>query len=207
MEILLVDDHQILLDGLKFLLERDKKISRVEIAISVQGAFECINKRKPNIVISDISIPQEGGVSFVTQLKESFPEVKVIFLSMHEEPYLVKDALSTGAEGYVLKKNAHADLLNAIEEVAGGGIFFSEDIQKTLLRRLRFPEDEKLLTAREKEILQLIFDDHSNKEISKKLSISERTVEAHRRNIYEKTKTHTLVGLLRFALDNGLVIG
>jgi len=207
MEILLVDDHQILLDGLKFLLERDKKISRVEIAISVQGAFERINKRKPNIVISDISIPQEGGVSFVTQLKESFPEVKVIFLSMHEEPYLVKDALSTGAEGYVLKKNAHADLLNAIEEVAGGGIFFSEDIQKTLLRRLRFPEDEKLLTAREKEILQLIFDDHSNKEISKKLSISERTVEAHRRNIYEKTKTHTLVGLLRFALDNGLVIG
>lgn len=207
MELLLVDDHQILLDGLKFLLERDKKISRVEIAISVQGAFERINKRKPNIVISDISIPQEGGVSFVTQLKESFPEVKVIFLSMHEEPYLVKDALSTGAEGYVLKKNAHADLLNAIEEVAGGGIFFSEDIQKTLLRRLRFPEDEKLLTAREKEILQLIFDDHSNKEISKKLSISERTVEAHRRNIYEKTKTHTLVGLLRFALDNGLVIG
>jgi len=76
-----------------------------------------------------------------------------------------------------------------------------------LMRRLQFPEDEKLLTAREKEVLQLIFDDHSNKGISKKLNISERTVEAHRRNIYEKTKTNTLVGLLRFALSNGLVNG
>jgi DNA-binding NarL/FixJ family response regulator len=106
-----------------------------------------------------------------------------------------------------LKKTAHEELINAIAEVSRGGLFFSPEVQKILVRRLQFPDDEKLLTTREKEILQLIFDDHSNKEIGVKLNISERTVEAHRRNIYEKTKTNTLVGLLRFALDNGLVIG
>jgi len=207
MKILLVDDHQILLDGLAFLLSRDETIAEVKAVNSVEMAWSALEEYRPDIIVSDISIPGEGGIPFVKQLKREHANLKVIFLSMHEEPYLVRDALATGAEGYVLKKNAHAELLNAINEVSKGGLFFSSEIQKILVRKLQFPDDEKLLTAREKEVLQLIFDDHSNKEISDRLNISERTVEAHRRNIYEKTKTNTLVGLLRFALDNGLVIG
>jgi len=207
MKILLVDDHQILLDGLAFLLSRDKTITEVKAVNSVKSALEVLEKFTPDVLVSDISIPGEGGIPFVEKLKRKHSDLKVIFLSMHEEPYLVRNALAAGAEGYVLKKNAHAELLSAISEVSRGGLFFSLEIQKILMRRLQFPEDEKLLTAREKEVLQLIFDDHSNKGISKKLNISERTVEAHRRNIYEKTKTNTLVGLLRFALSNGLVNG
>jgi DNA-binding NarL/FixJ family response regulator len=207
MKILLVDDHQILLDGLAFLLNRDETISEVKAVNSVKLAWETLEDYRPDIVVSDISIPGEGGIAFVKQLKERDHNLQAIFLSMHEEPYLVREALSTGAEGYVLKKTAHEELINAIAEVSRGGLFFSPEVQKILVRRLQFPDDEKLLTTREKEILQLIFDDHSNKEIGVKLNISERTVEAHRRNIYEKTKTNTLVGLLRFALDNGLVIG
>ena len=207
MKILLVDDHQILLDGLAFLLSRDKTITEVKAVNSVKSALEVLEKFTPDVLVSDISIPGEGGIPFVEKLKRKHLDLKVIFLSMHEEPYLVRNALAAGAEGYVLKKNAHAELLSAISEVSRGGLFFSLEIQKILMRRLQFPEDEKLLTAREKEVLQLIFDDHSNKGISKKLNISERTVEAHRRNIYEKTKTNTLVGLLRFALSNGLVNG
>jgi len=207
MKILLVDDHQILLDGLAFLLGRDETINEVKAVTSIEMAWKVLEEYRPNIVVSDISIPGEGGIAFVKQLKVKHANLKVIFLSMHEEPYLVRDALATGAEGYVLKKNAHAELLSAINEVSNNRLFFSPEIQKILVRRLQFPDDEKLLTAREKEVLQLIFDDHSNKEISDRLNISERTVEAHRRNIYEKTKTNTLVGLLRFALENGLVIG
>ena len=207
MKILLVDDHQILLDGLAFLLGRDETINEVKAVTSVEMAWKVLEEYRPDIVVSDISIPGEGGIAFVKQLKVKHANLKVIFLSMHEEPYLVRDALATGAEGYVLKKNAHAELLSAINEVSNNRLFFSPEIQKILVRRLQFPDDEKLLTAREKEVLQLIFDDHSNKEISDRLNISERTVEAHRRNIYEKTKTNTLVGLLRFALENGLVIG
>jgi len=207
MKILLVDDHQILLDGLAFLLGRDETINEVKAVTSIEMAWKVLEEYRPDIVVSDISIPGEGGIAFVKQLKVKHANLKVIFLSMHEEPYLVRDALATGAEGYVLKKNAHAELLSAINEVSNNRLFFSPEIQKILVRRLQFPDDEKLLTAREKEVLQLIFDDHSNKEISDRLNISERTVEAHRRNIYEKTKTNTLVGLLRFALDNGLVIG
>ena len=207
MKILLVDDHQILLDGLAFLLGRDETINEVKAVTSIEMAWKVLEEYRPDIVVSDISIPGEGGIAFVKQLKVKHANLKVIFLSMHEEPYLVRDALATGAEGYVLKKNAHAELLSAINEVSNNRLFFSPEIQKILVRRLQFPDDEKLLTAREKEVLQLIFDDHSNKEISDRLNISERTVEAHRRNIYEKTKTNTLVGLLRFALENGLVIG
>ena len=126
---------------------------------------------------------------------------------MHEEPYRVKEVLSTGAEGYVLKKAAHEELLKAVQEVVEEGMYFSSEIQKILIKRMQFPEDERILTEREKEVLRLIFDEFSNKEIGEKLHISERTVETHRKNIYQKTKTNSLVGLLKFALENNLVKG
>jgi DNA-binding NarL/FixJ family response regulator len=207
MKILLVDDHRILLDGLKFLIESQPEISQVDTAFTVEEALEQINNEIPDLIISDISIPEIGGIAFAKKVKSKSPGTKLIFLSMHEEPYRVKEALATGAEGYVLKKAAHEELLKALREVADGGIYFSAEIQKILIQRMRFPEDERILTDREKEVLTLIFDENSNKEIGEKLFISERTVETHRKNIYQKTKTNTLVGLLKFALENNLVGG
>ena len=207
MKILLLDDHKILLDGLKFLLQSQEGIESVEAVSSVEEGLRKVESFQPDLIVSDISVPKEGGIVFAQKVKEGFPEVKLIFLSMHEEPYLVKEALATGAEGYVLKKAAHEELLKAVKEVAEGGMFFSSEIQKILIRRMTFPEDEKILTAREKEVLELIFEELSNKEIGEKLFISERTVETHRKNLYTKTKTNTVVGLLKFALENNLIAG
>ncbi|GMQ25781.1 response regulator transcription factor [Algoriphagus sp. oki45] len=207
MKILLVDDHRILLDGLKFLIQSQPGISEVDTADTVEGALAKIRSEIPDLIISDISIPQIGGIAFAQKVKSLYPQIRLIFLSMHDEPYRVKEALATGAEGYVLKKAAHAELLKAIEEVSRGGMFFSMAIQKILIQRMQFPEDERILTDREKEVLTLIFDEFSNKEIGEKLHISERTVETHRKNIYQKTKTNSLVGLLKFAMENNLVGG
>ncbi len=205
MKILLVDDHQILLDGLKFLLQNQSFVKQVHVASTVEHALIQIQSEVPDLIVSDISIPEIGGIAFAQKVKALFPQTKLIFLSMHEEPYRVKEALSTNAEGYVLKKAAHEELLKAVREVAEGGMYFSTEIQKILIQRMRFPEDERILTDREKEVLRLIFEEYSNKEIGEKLHISERTVETHRKNIYQKTKTNTLVGLLKFALENSLV--
>ncbi|GAB3227784.1 response regulator transcription factor [Algoriphagus aestuariicola] len=207
MNILLVDDHRILLDGLKFLIQNQPEVSQVDIAGTVEEALAKVREQIPDLIISDISIPEIGGIAFAHKVKSLFPQVKLIFLSMHEEPYRVKEALSTGAEGYVLKKAAHEELLKALREVAEGGMYFSAEIQKILIMRMRFPEDERILTDREKEVLTLIFDELSNKEIGERLFISERTVETHRKNIYQKTKTNSLVGLLKFALVNNLIGG
>lgn len=207
MNILLADDHHILLDGLRFMLRQELDLEEVFIAKTVEEALLVVKSRPIDLVISDISIPEIGGIAFAKKLKAEYPHIRIIFLSMHEEPHLVKDALATGVEGYVLKKNSHLDLLLAIEEVIKGGLFFSPEINRILINRLRFPEDEKVLTEREREILRLIFDDLTNKEIGEKLFISERTVETHRKNIYLKTKTTSIVGLLKFALENNLIAG
>ena len=205
MHVLLVDDHQILLDGLKFMLEQETEIKQVTAVNSVEAAMAILEGATPDLIVSDISIPKVGGVAFIKKVRLKKPSIKVIFLTMHEESYLVKEAIATGAEGYVLKRAAHEELVNAVYEVTGGGIFFSNDIQKIFIRQLQFPEDERLLTNREKEVLTLIFEEYSNKAIGGKLNISERTVETHRKNIYHKTKTNTLVGLLKFAIENNLV--
>ena len=207
MKVLLVDDHRILLDGLKFLMQNQPEVSQVDTANTVEDALVKVHSDIPDLIISDISIPEIGGIAFAKKVKSLYPQIRLIFLSMHDEPYRVKEALSTGAEGYVLKKAAHAELLKAIEEVSRGGMFFSMAIQKILIQRMQFPEDERILTEREKEVLSLIFEEFSNKEIGEKLHISERTVETHRKNIYQKTKTNTLVGLLKFAMENNLVGG
>lgn len=195
------------MDGLRFLLQSGEEEAEVSTASSVEEAWDMLRKDPPELVISDISVPKIGGIAFAKQVKEYYPGIKVIFLSMHEQPHLVREALATGAEGYVLKKSAHEELLKAVEEVMGGALYFSNEIHKILVQRLRFPEDEKILSQREKEVLNLIFEELSNREIGERLFISERTVETHRKNIYQKTKTNSLVGLLKFALENNLVGG
>lgn len=207
MNILLADDHHILLEGLRFMLRQELDSGDIFIAKTVEEALSIVKSRPIDLVISDISIPEIGGIAFAKKLKLDSPHIRIIFLSMHEEPHLVKDALATGVEGYVLKKNSHLDLLQAIKEVVNGGLFFSPEINRILINRLRFPEDEKVLSGREREILILIFEELTNKQIGDKLHISERTVETHRKNIYLKTKTTSIVGLLKFALENNLISG
>ncbi|KYG85343.1 two-component system response regulator [Roseivirga seohaensis] len=205
MKILLVDDHSILLDGLKKLIEEDEMLSVVDAVGSVPDAIRSIDKHKPDLVITDYNLGDDDGLSLVQKTKRLFPDMKFIILSMHDEAHLVKEILKEGVNGYVLKKDTKAELIEAIYAVRGGKMYMSTDINAMLVKSLYEPDEGKLLTSREREILKLISQEYSNKQIAEELFISERTVETHRKNIFRKTKTNSLVGLIKFAYANNLI--
>ena len=203
--IVLVDDHSILLDGLKKLIEEDDMLVVVDTVGNVPDAIRSIDKHKPDLVITDYNLGDDDGLRLVQKSKRLFPEMKFIVLSMHDEAHLVKEILKEGVNGYVLKKDTMEELLEAIYAVRAGKMYMSTEINAMLVKSLYEPSEGKLLTAREREILKLIAQEYSNKMIAEELFISERTVETHRKNIFRKTKTSSLVGLIKFAYANNLI--
>jgi two-component system, NarL family, nitrate/nitrite response regulator NarL len=205
MRILLVDDHAILLDGIKNLLEKEEDLAVEATADSAEKALEFLKTHEVDLIITDFHMPGMDGLSLINTVKRIQPTIKTIILSMHDETHLVKEILRAGVNGYVLKKDTHKELLNAIQEVKQGRVYLSSDINKILITNLQNPEEGRLLTDREREILKLIAKEYSNKEIAEELFISERTVETHRKNIFKKTATNSLVGLIKFAYANNLI--
>jgi two-component system, NarL family, nitrate/nitrite response regulator NarL len=203
--ILLVDDHAILLDGVKNLLDKEEGLTVVGVADDAHKALEFLKTNEVDIVVTDFHMPGMDGLSLVHTLKRIRPNVKTIVLSMHDESHLVKEILRAGINGYVLKKDTHKELLKAIDHVQAGNVYLSSDINKLLITNLQNPDEGKLLTDREREIVKLIAKEYSNKDIAEALFISERTVETHRKNIFKKTGTNSLVGLIKFAYANNLI--
>lgn len=203
--LLLVDDHAILLDGIKNLLDKEEGISVAGLASDAAKALEFLQKNDIDILITDFHMPGMDGLSLVHTVRRIRPAVKIIVLSMHDETHLVKEILRSGINGYVLKKDTHRELVKAIREVVAGNVYLSNDINRILITNLQNPEEGKLLTDREREIVKLIAKEYSNKEIAEALFISERTVETHRKNIFKKTGTNSLVGLIKFAYANNLI--
>lgn len=205
MKIVLVDDHSIMLDGLRRLIEEDDMLQIVGTAGTVEAGARLIGMEKPDLLITDYNLTDGDGLSLIQKAKRLHSDLKVIVLSMHDESHLVKEILKEGVNGYVLKKDSKEELLKAIYEVRGGKMFLSNDINAMLVKSLYEPDEGKLLTAREREILHLIAKEYTNKQIAEELFISERTVETHRKNIFRKTKTSSLVGLIKFAYANNLI--
>lgn len=205
MKIILVDDHAILLDGLKKLIEEDDMLQVVAAEGNVPDAIRAIDKHKPDLVITDYNLGDHDGLSLVQKCKRLFPQMKFIVLSMHDEAHLVKEILKEGINGYVLKKDTKAELLEAVYAVRSGRMYLSNDINNMLVKSLQEPDEGKILTSREREILKLISQEFTNRDIAEALFISERTVETHRKNIFRKTKTTSLVGLIKFAYANNLI--
>ncbi|MBX7088978.1 MAG: response regulator transcription factor [Cyclobacteriaceae bacterium] len=205
MKILLVDDHTILLDGVKSLLSKEDDLTVVGQAGSAEAALEFLKKNEVDLIITDYSLPEMDGLSLVNTIKRIAPNTKVIVLSMHDEVHLVKEILKAGVNGYVLKNDTHKELLNAIRDVSQGKVYLSSDVNKMLITNLNNPDEGRLLTDREREILKLIAKEYTNKDIAEELFISERTVETHRKNIFKKTGTNSLVGLIKFAYANNLI--
>jgi DNA-binding NarL/FixJ family response regulator len=203
--ILLVDDHAILLDGIKNILDKEDAFTVSALASSGEKALEFLKNNEVDLVITDFNMPGMDGMTLVNTIKRIKPSVKTIVLSMHDETHLVKEILRTGINGYVLKKDTHKELLKAIYEVMAGRVFLSSDVNKLLITNLQNPEEGRLLTDREREIVKLIAKEYSNKDIAEELFISERTVETHRKNIFKKTGTNNLVGLIKFAYANNLI--
>jgi len=204
MKILLVDDHTILLDGIANLLAKSA-YDLIEKANTVNEALDYFKETEFDILITDFNLIDDNGLTLIRKVKKIYPNLKIIVLSMHDEAHLVKEILKEGVDGYVLKKDSHLDLVEALETVNKGKVYLSDDINKILLKSLHHDEETKLLTDREQEILRLIAEENTSKMIAEKLFISERTVETHRKNIFRKTKTNTVVGLLKFAYANHLI--
>lgn len=205
LKILVVDDHQILVDGIIELLSKSPEHQVIGMANDAKTAFEFVKKHEVDFVIADINMPDKKGTELIADIKKLNPEIKAIALSMHEEKHIIKDALKAGADGYVLKRSTQNELMEAIEKISGGEVFVSSLVTKFLVEDIRYPSIDSLLSDREREIIKLVVEEKTTKEIAAALFISEKTVETHKTNIFRKTETSSAVGLTKFAIEHGLV--
>lgn len=208
--ILVVDDHQLVIDGLKSMLANEKKYIVKSEALNGQQALEMITAKPAayQLIITDITMPLMTGIELCKIVKEKFPKIKVLILSMHNSISIVKDALNAEADGYMLKNTGQDEFLKAIERILGDGTYFSQDILPIILNLFQKEKKETLkntLTQREKEVLELIVQEYTSKEIADKLFISKQTVDTHRINIMQKTDCKTLVGLIKYAIQSGYI--
>lgn len=205
MKIFLTDDHTILLSGLVKILALEDGLEVVGSATSLQETYDKLTRVTPDVLVTDYNLPDGDGLTLIRKVKRKYPSIKIIVLSMHDETHLVQEILKEGISGYLLKKDSHSELINAIRAASLGQVYLSSDINKLLISGLHGLNDQKLLTDREREVLTLIAQEYTNKKIAEELFISERTVETHRKNIFRKTQTHNLVGLIKYAYANNLI--
>ena len=203
-KILLVDDHRIVLDGLKSLFENDPEFEISGAVSSPAEALEKMKTQQPDILLTDYTLPGMTGLELSTKVKELYPQVKRVILSMHDEGHLVKQVMKEGVDGYLLKSIQQGELKAALRQIMQGMPFISPEITKQLMKGLANESKGELLTEREQEIVKLIVKEFANKQIADKLFISERTVETHRKNIFRKTNTSSLVGLVKFAFEHNI---
>jgi two-component system, NarL family, nitrate/nitrite response regulator NarL len=204
-KVFLVDDHAILMDGVRSLLNATDEYEVAGTASTAEDALKYLQNEPVDILISDYSLPGMDGLGLVKVMQRIKPEVKILIMSMHDEAHLVKEILKEGIKGYLLKKDSQKELIAALDQIRAGRTYLSNEINTLLIQNLQNPDEGKLLTEREREILKLIAKEYTNKDIAEELFISERTVETHRKNIFRKTKTNSLVGLIKFAYANNLV--
>lgn len=212
--IFLVDDHQLVRDGIKALLIGAENIEIIGEASTGKEFFEKLSAKQPDILILDISLPDASGIDITRRISSEHPEIKVLILSMYTNEDFVINSVKAGARGYLPKNTSREELLEAIHTVYGGEEFFAASISKIILKSYlrNAREDEPFLqqrttslTSREIEILRLFAEGHINKEISDKLDISIRTVETHKNHIMKKLELKSTVELIKFAIKNKLI--
>jgi DNA-binding NarL/FixJ family response regulator len=204
-KVLLVDDHQIIVDGLKSLLKNTEEIVVAAEANNGREALRILEILEIDVVLMDIDMPVMNGIDTLKEINKLGIKVKVIILSMHQEAGMIKSLMNIGAHGYLLKSCAQDELINAINKVAGGQQFFSPEVTLSLLNTHQNTQQTELLTDRETEIVRLIAAGFSNKEIGDQLFISHRTVDTHRTNIMKKLDVNNIAGLISYAIKNGIV--
>jgi two-component system response regulator NreC len=210
--ILLADDHTVMRRGLRLLLESQPEFSVVAEAADGRQAVEQAEATQPDVAVIDIAMPNLSGIEAAQRIATVLPQTAIVILSMHSDEGYVLRALKVGAKGYLLKDSAEGDLIDAIKAVHQGKTFFSPEISKMLVEdyvreiRTRGAEDSyDLLTAREREILQLLAERKSNKEIARALNLSIYTIETHRRNLQEKLNLHSLAELILYSVRKGVI--
>lgn len=213
-QLFLVDDHEIVRDGIRSYLEDDDRFSLMGEAADGEEALKNLAALNalPDIVLTDISMEPMDGLELSKRLRKKYPDLKVVVLSMLNEHQYIRHILETGIEGYVLKTAGEEELKSALLKVSKGGNYFSQDVTKTVMESIAGKKNKKEsrfgvtipLTGREKEVLSLIVREYSNSEIAEELFISPRTVEAHKRNLLEKTGSKNIAGLVLYAINNDI---
>ncbi|MBI3481651.1 MAG: response regulator transcription factor [Bacteroidetes bacterium] len=203
--ILLVDDHRILLEGIKNLINSIPEFEVKDVAATGSQALELIRKNDYHLLITDYEMPGLTGLELIKAARAAQPDIKVIVLSMHDDASVVRELLRSGIHGYVLKKDTHTSLVEALHKVMDNKKFLSEEISDLLIQLSDGAEDRGVLTAREEEILRLVAKEYTSRQIAEILFISERTVETHRKNILRKTGSPNLVALIKYAYANNLI--
>ncbi len=206
--VLLADDHTFVLEGFKKLLEEHCEL--VGAVEDGRALVDAVVDLQPQVVILDISMPRLNGIEAAKKLKKLLPEVKLIFVTMHAETVYVNEAFRAGASGYLLKQSAATELAQAVQSVMNGNFYVTPLIARDVVTSFLNPEQSRSatmddLTARQREILQLVAEGFSAKEIADQLKISHRTVEFHKAKIMEQLHLHTTIDLVKYAMAQGLV--
>lgn len=210
-KIAVADDHQLVLDGLKAMLHEVEQFEVVGEANNGKDLVQIVETVKVDVALTDIDMPIMNGIEAIKEIRKEDQEIKLIALTMHNEKALVQKVIEAGANGYLLKNADRAEFIEAVGKVLEGQQYFSSEVTMTLLDKGSATSsslshyDLAQLTEREIEILKLVAEGLSNKEIGDRLFISHRTVDTHRTNLMKKLDMHNVAGLIRFAIKNGLV--
>ena len=212
LKVVLVDDHRIIRDGIRSYLDDDEKYTVIGEANSGEEALTLLETLTPHLVIMDISMGGIDGIECTRQINQQWPEVKVVALTMLNEPQYIRQMMDAGASAYLLKNSDDHEVKAALEAAMRGETYYSPEVTRIVMNSLTNKKPSKKsrfgpevqLTAREKEVLELILKEYSNQEIANQLFISSRTVEVHKRNLLEKTGAKNTAGLVLYAVNNNL---
>ncbi len=208
--VVIADDHAIVRAGLRALLVEEAEFELVGEAVGGYETIELVEKTNPDVLILDLSMPDLDGISVTRKVKPQFPNLKILILTLHEDEALLKEAIKAGAAGYILKRAAEAELISAIQVILRGDLYIDPSLVRGLLEdtpqsQAKQKKPTESLTPRETEILGLIVEGYTNRQIGTELNISIRTVEGHRANISDKLGLHSRVELVRYARQHGLI--
>jgi len=208
--IVIADDHRILRAGLRTLLNADPNLDVVGEATNSQEALDAVRELHPDILLMDIGMPGPDALSATRQVVQEAPDTRVLMLTMHEDGALMQEYLRSGASGYIIKRAAESELIDAIYAVWRGMIYVHPSLMRALVTPPQKPaspttDEAEPLTTREVEILRLIVQGHTNRQIADSLNISVRTVETHRANLMDKLNLHSRVDLVRYASEHNII--
>lgn len=208
-KIILVDDHQMFRDGVKSVLTDEENIEIIGEVGTAKDLYSLLKLNTPDLIITDISMPDISGIEIAKYVSEKYPDVKILILSMHSNEEFITKALSVGANGYLPKDTSMTELLEAIHVIYKGDNYFNKNISDTILKSIinkskKDSSEQEALTKREKEVIKLVVEGLTNKEIAEKLFISIRTVDSHKNNIMQKLNLKSSVELVKYAIKNKL---